>query len=234
MKTAVAIRHVPFEDLGSFTALLGERGFQIEYKEAGVDALPGIDALAPDLVIILGGPIGANDERDYPFLVDELHVLEKRLGGERPTLGICLGSQLLARALGARVYTAPRKEIGWGGLRLTEAGQRSCLRHLAADRTPVLHWHGDTFDLPDQAVHLAATAVCENQAFAWGRHTLALQFHAEVTAGGLERWFIGHAGEIAATPGVSVAQLRADTARWNAVLETQARRCLEEWLQQIA
>jgi GMP synthase (glutamine-hydrolysing) len=140
----------------------------------------------------------------------------------------------MARVLGARVYPAAQKEIGWGRLQLTPAGQHSCLQHLAPAHTPVLHWHGDTFELPARAVHLAATDICKHQAFRWGSNALALQFHAETTAQGLERWFIGHTCEITATPGVSVTQLRADTARWSATFETQGRKCLEAWLQEIA
>jgi GMP synthase (glutamine-hydrolysing) len=234
MKTVIAIRHVPFEDLGFFAASLMAQGYEIQYRDAGVDDLGAIDALAPDLLVVLGGPISANDAADYPFLQDELRLLDGRLHHDHPTLGICLGSQLMARVLGARVYPAAQKEIGWGRLRLTPEGHHSCLQHLAPERTPVLHWHGDTFDLPARAVRLAATDICENQAFRWGRHALALQFHVETTAQGLEQWFIGHTGEIAATPGVSVAQLRADTARWSATCATQGRKCLEAWLQEIA
>jgi GMP synthase (glutamine-hydrolysing) len=234
MKTVVAIRHVPFEDLGSFASILMAQGYEIQYRDAGVDDLRAIDALAPALLVVLGGPISANDEADYPFLRDELRLLESRLRHDYPTLGICLGSQLMARVLGARVYPAAQKEIGWGRLHLTPAGHQSCLQYLASEHTPVLHWHGDTFDLPARAVRLAATDICENQAFRWGSNALALQFHAETTAQGLERWFIGHTCEIAATPGVSVAQLRADTARWSATCATQGRKCLEAWLQEIA
>ncbi len=231
MKTVVAIRHVPFEDLGSFSEPLVEQGYQLQYVEAGRDELADLDALQPALVVVLGGPIGATDERDYPFLADELRLLEKRLRHERPTLGICLGSQLMARALGARVYPGPQKEIGWARLSLAPHGETSCLRHLSPERTRVLHWHGDTFDLPDNALRLASTPVCENQAFAWGKNALALQFHPEATRKGLERWFIGHTCEIAATPEVTVANLRADTARWGAMLEAQGQKFLHEWLQ---
>jgi GMP synthase (glutamine-hydrolysing) len=97
----------------------------------------------------------------------------------------------------------------------------------------VLHWHGDTFDLPRGAVRLASTEAYENQAFSWGRRALALQFHAEVTAGGLDRWFVGNADEIGATPGVSVAQLRRDTARFAPALEQQGRRCFAAWLDAV-
>jgi len=226
----LAIRHVAFEDLGMLESLLEAHGHRVRYLEAGVDEVVALDPLAPDLVVVLGGPIAATDDADYPFLADEVAFLERRLGGDRPTLGICLGAQLMARALGARVYPAPAKEIGWAPLSLTGAGRESCLRHLDGAGTAVLHWHGDTFDLPESASRLASTAACENQAFARGCNALALQFHAEALGAPLERWLIGHTLEIATTPGVSVRGLRADTARWSPVLHERAHRCFTEWL----
>jgi len=203
------------------------------YIDAPAGRLGERDLLAPELLVVLGGPIGAYDETDYPFLNDELAAIARRLQTGRPTLGICLGAQLMARALGAKVYPGGTKEIGWSPVVLTPDGQRSPLQHLDAE-TPVLHWHGDTFDLPDGAVRLAGNDVYSNQAFAWGDCGLALQFHPEVTAAGLEHWFVGHACEISGTPGLEVAQLRADTERYAAHLEQRARRIWTEWLAAIA
>ena len=227
--TVVVIRHVAFEDLGNFARPLRWRGFRIRYVEAGRSDLGKIDALAPDLLVILGGPIEAYDDGAYPFLADEVRLLQARLRRKRPVLGVCLGAQLLARALGARVYPGPAKEIGWAPIELTKAGMRSPLKHLAADRTSVLHWHGDTFELPAGAVHLASTAVCTHQAFALGKHALGLQFHPEAP-GNIESWLIGHTHEIAATPGVTVEDLRAQTVRCAPALQTQGPAFLEAWL----
>ncbi len=232
MLTALAIRHVAFEDLGAFASVLREQGFACDYLEA-VDGLAGLDPLAADLLVVLGGPIGAYEEDKYPFVRDELALLERRLAHDRPVLGVCLGAQLIARALGARVYPGPAKEIGWSALSLTAAGRASSLHSLGEDGIEVLHWHGDTFDLPQGAVRLASTPAYENQAFAWGRATLALQFHAEVTARGLEHWFVGHACELAGVAGLSVAGLRAQTLGACARLQPAGRRALSDWLAQI-
>ena len=229
MPSAIAIRHVAFEDLGSFAAVLERRGWTISYRDAAVDDLAAAELGTTDLLVVLGGPIGAYEDEVYPFLVDELRVIERRLAAGRPVLGICLGSQLMARALGARVYPGTGKEIGWAPLQLSEAGRASCLAALG-EGTPVLHWHGDTFDLPEDAELLASTPRYLNQAFAWERHGLALQCHIEVEALGLERWYVGHASEIAATPGVAVPVLRAEARHWAPLLAPRAARCLEAWL----
>lgn len=232
-KTVIAIRHVAFEDLGSFGTVLLDRGYAVSYRDAGVDDLTEAAIAEAHLLVVLGGPISANDNHLYPFLAEEMQVLERRLRNGHATIRICLGAQLMARALGARVYPGKAKEIGWAPIQLSKAGQESCLSALDADGTKVLHWHGETFDLPDGAVHLASTPVCTNQAYSWGPHALALQFHVEAVGRDLERWFIGHIGEISATTGVSVPQLRADTIRHAPLLEAKAKACLERWLAEV-
>ncbi|UCB55285.1 MAG: glutamine amidotransferase [Thiotrichales bacterium] len=232
-RTARVITHVAFEDLGSFEQILREAGFEVEYLRAGSDDLDVIGPETDELLIILGGPISVNDEDEYPFLGTELELLEKRLAADRPTLGICLGAQLVARALGADVYAGKHKEIGWSPIRLSDAGSRSALRFLVGDDVCVLHWHGETFDLPEGAEHLASSDLYPNQAFSYG-NALALQFHPEVTARALEQWFIGHTCEIHQTAGVSVKQLREHTARFAGTLQARAYPFFAEWLEQVA
>jgi GMP synthase (glutamine-hydrolysing) len=231
MKLAAAIRHVHFEDLGAFEATLGEHGYDIRYFDAGVADLHAPQLGSCDLLIVLGGPIGAYEEDKYPFLTDEIALIERRMARELPALGICLGAQLFARALGSRVYPGPAKEIGWAPIALTEAGNKAPTRHLEAG--PVLPWHVDTFDLPAGTELLASTAICRNQAFARGRNVLAFQFHPEATIANFECWLIGHAVEIAGVPGLSPTQLRDDTRRLAPAAERRGRQCFAEWLSRL-
>ena len=227
-KTLLAIRHVAFEDLGGFEEPLVEAGYAIRYADMGVDDVVGFGD--PDLLVVLGGPIGVYEDDLYPWLKDEIATIAARLKARKPTLGICLGAQLMARALGAGVYPGPAKEIGWKRLNLAQGGE-GLLAPLADH--PVLHWHGDTFDLPDGAVLLASTDICRNQAFAFGRYGLAFQFHPEAHGRGFERWLIGHACEIAAAPGVTVTGLREDTARLAPAALANGQQVLRNWLAQL-
>ena len=197
MKNAIAIRRLHFEDLGTLAPILEGAGYQVRYLDVCVEDLAALNPAESDLLVVLGGPIGAYEDDLYPTLKDELKLLEKRLAAQRPTLGICLGAQLMARALGARVYPTGGKEIGWGPVTLSAAGRESAFRHLGQDGVAVLHWHGDTFDLPQDATLLASTRFSRNQAYAWGANALGFQFHPEASAARLEQWFIGHACEIA-------------------------------------
>ena len=232
-KQVTVIRHVAFEDLGTLAPVLDQAGYKITYLEAGQDDLQDIKGEDPDLLVVLGGPIGAYDDKEYPFLLDELRLLSFRLQEGLPVLGICLGAQLMARALGASVYPTGSQEIGWSSLEITPAGDRSPLRFLSEEHTSMFHWHGDTFDLPSQATLLASTPSCKHQAFMLGEYTLGLQFHPEVTPSGLERWFIGHASEISSIKGLTVKQLRAETAKYGKTLQRQASIFWSDWLSRL-
>lgn len=179
------------------------------YADAGIDDIAAAIADA-DLAVICGGPIGVYETDRYPFLVDELAAIEARIDGGGPTLGLCLGAQLIAAALGAPVYPGRRKEIGWGRIQLSLDGRHSCLAGLAD--VPVLHWHGDTFDLPRDSVLLASSNIYPHQAFSIGSTVLALQFHAEADPRRIEQWLIGHAAELSAS-GIDVPALRDRTVR---------------------
>tara|TARA_B100000378_G_scaffold194194_1_gene158065 strand:- start:453 stop:995 length:543 start_codon:yes stop_codon:yes gene_type:complete len=153
-------------------------------------------------------------------------MLERRLARDRPTLGICLGAQLMAAALGADVYPGPAKEIGWAPLTLSEAGHLSPLHPLSA--VSVLHWHGDIVELPTGCTALASTPSCPIQAFSRGSNQLGLQCHPEFTAT-IEPWLIGHATELANT-GIDPNTLRRDTTRHHSALSRAAEKLWGEWL----
>jgi len=231
MPVVAVIRHVFFEDLGTFEDVLLAKGYDVQYWGAGTEDLSSLLVMPPDLLVVLGGPIGANDENGYPFLSTELRILETRFSNNQKTVGICLGAQLMARALGAQVYQTRAPEIGWSPLDLSGFGRASCCRHLGADKTCMLHWHADVFDLPDGCVALASTENCPVQAFSYGDCAIAFQCHPEVKAENMESWFIGHAHEIQSVVGISVAELRADTSRHGLTLERQGRACFSQWLE---
>lgn len=230
MKTVLAIRHIHFEDLGTLEPLLRERGYTVRYIDAPVDDLTALDAQAPDLLVVLGGPIGAFDDETYPFLGNELDLVRRRLASQRPLLGICLGAQLMARALGAKVYPLGVKEIGFGPLTLTQEGSLSAL--AALKETPVLHWHGDQFDIPSGAVRLASTNVGANQAFSLGEQVLGLQFHLEADTSQIERWLVGHACELGQT-GIDPRSLRRHAREVQERLALASRAVFSGWLDAI-
>jgi GMP synthase (glutamine-hydrolysing) len=231
-RSVVALRHVHFEDLGTLGTVLGSRGATIRYVEAGRDAVDVDQMLEARLVVVLGGPISVYDEPRYPWLLRELHALEARLRHDLPTLGICLGAQLLARALGARVFAGPVQEIGWEPLDLTSAGVGSALRTLGRAQSSMFHWHGDTFDLPQNAILLASSRNYEHQAFAWGRSTLAFQCHPELDWRGIESWLIGHASELLRNR-IDIVRLRDLTSRNGPTLATSATAAFDRWLNHV-
>ncbi|RLZ08177.1 glutamine amidotransferase [Acinetobacter sp. 2JN-4] len=227
-KTIYAIQHLAFEDLGSLEDTFYQLGFRVRYFEAGVDDLsPALNY--EGLTIILGGPIGVYETEDYPFLVDEIAGLKQRLTANKPTIGICLGAQLIAHALGAKVYAGYQKEIGWGLLEI-KADEPNILSPLKD--THVLHWHGDTFDLPENATLLTSSDIYPNQAFSIGNNILALQFHLEIAEQSFEKWLIGHTCEIRHA-GLSIPQLRQDNLCYAAQSEQQSHKIMKKFIENI-
>jgi GMP synthase-like glutamine amidotransferase len=195
-----ALLHAPFEDLGSIEGWAAERGVPIRRTRLWLgEPLPAPDVL--DWLVVMGGPMSVHDEGAHPWLKAEKRFLRAALDAGARALGICLGAQLLAEALGARVVRARAKEIGWFPVALTPEGRRHPPLLAVPERWEVFHWHGETFDLPRGAVRLAGNDICENQAFAHGRSVLAFQFHPEAArewAEGLIR-HLGHEIEEAPT-----------------------------------
>jgi GMP synthase (glutamine-hydrolysing) len=229
-RTALAVRHVQFEDLGILGSLLTEKGYSIRYLDAGIDRIDTTTLSSAGLLVILGGPIGVYDTERYPFLNDELAGVEKRLASDKPTLGICLGAQLMAQALGAKVTSTGRVEIGYSALTLTSQGQASVLASLKS--VPALHWHGDQFEIPLGGLRLAQTPNFPNQAFCIGDRILGLQFHLEAEHSRIERWLIGHAHELAGQQ-IYPGAIRRDAARFGPDLARVARRVFDAWLDRL-
>lgn len=226
-KTIYAIQHVAFEDLGALEDIFYQKGYRIRYVEAGIDNL-NMALQYEGLTIILGGPIGVNDVDDYPFLKDEIDLLQTRLKSRKPTLGICLGAQLMAKALGENVYKGPKKEIGWSILNISQS-THAILSPL--ENTHVLHWHGDTFDLPPHTTHLASSDQYQHQAFKYGQ-SLGLQFHLEVDPEHLEKWLIGHHSELKQA-NIDIQELRADNKKYALSLMIKAREVIINYMQYL-
>ncbi len=174
---AHVLQHVPFEGIGSIASWLEAHGADVSYTRFFEDpALPQPNSR--DFVIVMGGPMSVNDESTLPWLRPEKQFIRDAVERGIPVLGVCLGAQLIAGALGGRVYRNSQKEIGWFPI---EATPSSTHAFRFPEKCAVFHWHGETFDLPSGAVRLARSPACENQAFQIGQHVIGLQFHLETT-----------------------------------------------------
>jgi GMP synthase-like glutamine amidotransferase len=181
----LAFRHVPFEGLGLIGPALGLRHIEVDYADLYQPVTTTPDVGRYDALIFMGGPMSVND--DLPFLRQEMDFIRQAIAQRQPILGICLGSQLIARAMGATVRRNAAKEIGWYGLQFTPAAAGDRL-FAGLSKETVFHWHGETFDLPPGAELLASSDLCRNQAFRAGEHVYGLQFHLEVTPEMIADW----------------------------------------------
>ena len=172
------LQHVAFEGLGSIASWCANTGWQVGCTRlfAG-ETLPQPEQV--DLLVIMGGPMSVNDEQEYPWLVAEKKFVGEMIRAGKPVLGICLGAQMIANVLGARVYANAEKEIGWFPVHGMGSPEKDVFSF--PDSVEVFHWHGETFTLPNGAVQLAASAGCALQAFQYGRTVIGLQFHLETT-----------------------------------------------------
>jgi GMP synthase-like glutamine amidotransferase len=224
VKRAIVLQHIRMEGPARIAELLAERRVAVEVRHLyRGDAVPA-HVEKDDLVVAMGGPMGVGDVADprYPFLAPEITLLREAVARDRPVLGICLGAQLLAAAAGARVYPNTRRtpdgavlaarEVGWGPVDF-KVGTEPALAGMRPQEM-VLHWHGDTFDLPRGAVPLASTRVCRNQAFRLGWRAYALQFHCELAAEDVAVWVREDAAYVRESNGADgAAQILADTER---------------------
>jgi len=189
-KQVLVLQNHDHDPLGNLEPVLQRQGFSIHVLHLPKDEarLASQDPLAPDLVVVLGGSMGAYQTKEHPFLQREIEILQQRLKEKRPSLGICLGAQLMAAALGARVYSGPVKELGWHALQATPEGLQSPLAPLLLPDSQVYQSHGDHYDAPPGATILAKTPQYGYQSFSVGTYAIATQFHPEVTPQMMLHW----------------------------------------------
>ena len=186
-KTVLILRHMPHEPGGTLETALTGAGVDFRYFDLHREVPARLPLDRACGLVALGGPMNVDEVDRYPFLALDVQWIEQALAMDLPFLGICLGSQLLAKTLGARVYPNRVKEIGWYPVELTPAAADDPLFAQSGTRT-MFQWHGDTFDLPSGAIHLARSPACENQAFRYGQRAYGLQFHIEMTATMIDQW----------------------------------------------
>jgi GMP synthase (glutamine-hydrolysing) len=188
MKKLLVVQHVPHEILGTLNPLLKRAGFRIRYVNFGrhPDADPSLEGYHG--LVVLGGPMSANATDQFPHLTTELKLIEQAMKKSLPVLGVCLGAQLIAKTLGARVFPNEEKEIGWYDVTPTQDARDDPLLAEFNGTEKIFQWHGDTFDIPNSAVHLAFSPLCANQAFRYGANVYGLQFHLEVDEPMIHRW----------------------------------------------
>jgi GMP synthase (glutamine-hydrolysing) len=228
-KTALIIRHVPHEGVAGYRDPIEAAGYVVDRIDVADPAFATLDLTRHDLLIMMGGPMGVYEQERYPWIACQQRRLAARLAVDRPTLGVCFGAQMIAAAMGAQVYPGPAKEVGFHPVRVHDNAAGGPLRHVID--VPVLHWHGDTFTLPDGVELLASSHLYEHQAFSRGSNILALQFHAEM---GLDERFeawMDQWPEAVVEAGGDEASLRAahDTHGPGAVAAGQAM--IAEWLE---
>ncbi len=234
---AHVFQHAPFEGLGSIQPWLERHAATIHYTRffAG-DTIPNLRDI--DLLIAMGGPMSVNDEAELPWLKPEKQAVRDAVGRGTPVLGVCLGAQLVASALGARVYKNRLKEIGWFPIEAVPAalvrrspGGGGASAFQFPKTCDVMHWHGETFDLPPGAVHLARSVACEHQAFQVGLRVIGLQFHLEMTPDALRGMVDNCRDELVAAPYVQTEQhLLADAK----ALYAESNRLMEKVLEYLA
>jgi GMP synthase (glutamine-hydrolysing) len=230
-KRGLIIRHVPHEGIAGFREPIEAAGYELDRIDVCSPEFATADFLSPDLLILMGGPMAVYERYAHPWIDHEVERLAERLDHGLPTLGICLGAQLVAAALGAEIYAGPTKEVGFTPLTLTEAGSASPVAHLTD--VPVLHWHGDTFDLPPGTELLASTPSYPHQAFRRGRELLALQCHAEMgTDPRIDVW-IAESTDYLSQANVCPNTLRSEYDITGPVSERAGQRMITAWLDEL-
>ena len=229
----LVFQHVPYEPLGTLDPLLKEAGFRIRYVNFGrnPNQRPALEKYAA--LIVLGGPMNSHQIDTYPNLITEMDVIREAVESDMSVLGICLGAQLLAKALGGNVVRNPEREIGWYDVELTEHGAIDPVLSTFAATQRVFQWHEDGIELPEDAVHLASSSASPVQAFRYGDHAYGFQFHLEIDDLLVERWLTlpDHQKELEEERGRIDSQLvREQTTESIAGLQDLSRRTFSRWI----
>ena len=198
--------HVPFEGLGCMKQWISEKNHTVSYtKFYETYQLPNLEEI--DWLIVMGGPMGVYDEAIYPWMAEEKVYIKQAIEKGKMIIGICLGSQLIAEVLGAKVYPNKQKEIGWFNLQITDEGKAEQFLNGFEDSFMVFHWHGDTFNLPEGSKRLFQSEITKNQAFIYNEKVLGLQFHFEVTEASMTEMLKHGASELIESETIQTAEL---------------------------
>lgn len=223
MPNALVLRHMYSGSLFTIEEWFQKKGIDFTYAEGFSTDLSAIDALKPDILVVLGGAMGVYEKHLYPWLDHEIEIIRKRVKADRPTLGICLGAQLMAASQGFDVYKGKQgREFGFLPVKATTEGLDSPIRHFDGSKTRVLHMHGDTFDLPKNATLLASSDLYQNQAYRIGKNCFAVQFHPEFNHIGLENTLVEDHGYI------DPVKMRGDGEKYLPAMVRQTNLFLDE------
>lgn len=232
----LVFQHVPFEPLGTLDPLLKESGFRIRYVNFGREphSRPALEKY--EALIVLGGPMSSDQIDTYPNLITEVEIIHEAVERGMSVLGICLGAQLLATALGGSVSRNEVREIGWYDVELTAAGTNDFVLSSFAQRQQVFQWHEDGISLPPGAVHLASSEDSPIQAFRYGEHAYGFQFHLEASQSVIERWLSvpDHQQTLEEERGrIDAAAIRKQTRGSIGPLQELSQRTFSRWVEQF-
>jgi GMP synthase-like glutamine amidotransferase len=233
VEEVLVFQHDPYQDLGHFAEVLERNRADYRLVRLFHGENPGEQWRRVRALIVLGGPMSADDEEAYPFLRWEKRIIRAAIEDSVPVLGLSLGAQLIATAMGAPVFQGRVKEIGWSPISITMHGQVDSLLGYLPERATVFQWHRDGFELPDGAIRLASSVHYENQAFRLGKNIYGLQFHLEVTPRMIERWMDERSKDLAQVPYVLPEKIRADTQSYAPTLKYYGERFFSEFVRRL-
>jgi GMP synthase (glutamine-hydrolysing) len=230
------LRHIAHESAGTVETSLRDMGVEFHYVDLYAAPVDHLDLSSAPGLIVLGGPMNVDEVGKYPYLAHEVQWIRQAIAAGLPVLGVCLGAQLLAKALGSKVYQNPVKEVGWYQAELTSEADRDYLFAGCGKQISVFHWHGDTFDLPAGTIRLAEGELCRNQAFRYGSSAYGLQFHIEMNEELIDSWLekAEESGEFKNLDYIDLDKIRMQTATELPSLEALAGKILGRFIRLCA